>query len=139
MRDDVRCLGILSTQAYSYFKRYPLDKLLYKLLVSAISLGRVTSRSPPRSSHLDVFSSSNRLQVFGACHGDSPDPDNEKLIASHFRLLEVADQVLIAHAVYTYLVTYVHERTVMLCANPHWAAIGDDSISSSPLQCGRLL
>lgn len=27
------CLGVLSTQAYTYFKRYPLDKPFYKALV----------------------------------------------------------------------------------------------------------
>lgn len=29
------CLGVLSTQAYTYFKRYPLDKPFYKALVRA--------------------------------------------------------------------------------------------------------
>ncbi len=33
MWDRNRCLGIQSMQTYSYFKRYPLDKPLYKLLV----------------------------------------------------------------------------------------------------------
>ncbi|KAI0769987.1 hypothetical protein C8Q74DRAFT_1369224 [Fomes fomentarius] len=68
------CLGILSTQAYSYFKRYPLDKLFYKLLVAGLWL------------------------------------------------LEVADQILIAHAVYTYLVTNWGQFNILV-APPVWSLI----------------
>ncbi|TFK93089.1 hypothetical protein K466DRAFT_161092 [Polyporus arcularius HHB13444] len=68
------CLGILSTQAYSYFKRYPLDKRFYKLLVAFLWL------------------------------------------------LEVGDQCLIAHAVYTYLVSNWGLVTILL-AKPVWSLV----------------
>ncbi|KAI0657330.1 hypothetical protein C8Q70DRAFT_919562 [Cubamyces menziesii] len=69
------CLGVLSTQAYTYFKRYPLDKLFYKYLV------RVAKK-----------------------------------------LIEVADQALIAHAVYTYLVSNWGVVTILI-APPIWSLI----------------
>ncbi|KAI0712261.1 hypothetical protein C8Q76DRAFT_845525 [Earliella scabrosa] len=68
------CLGILSTQAYSYFKRYPLDKPFYKCLVAGLWL------------------------------------------------LEFADQILIAHAVYTYLVTNWGHPSILIAA-PVWSLI----------------
>ncbi|KAI0335801.1 hypothetical protein GY45DRAFT_703731 [Cubamyces sp. BRFM 1775] len=68
------CLGVLSTQAYTYFKRYPLDKLFYKYLVVGLWL------------------------------------------------IEVADQVLIAHAVYTYLVSNWGIVTILI-APPVWSLI----------------
>ncbi|KAH9891742.1 hypothetical protein C8Q73DRAFT_650522 [Cubamyces lactineus] len=69
------CLGVLSTQAYTYFKRYPLDKQFYKYLVRVASM-----------------------------------------------LIEVADQVLIAHAVYTYLVSNWGVVTILI-APPVWSLI----------------
>ncbi|KAI9058474.1 hypothetical protein FKP32DRAFT_1680873 [Trametes sanguinea] len=68
------CLGVLSTQAYTYFKRYPLDKVFYKGLVIGLWL------------------------------------------------IEVADQALIAHAVYTYLVSNWGVITVLL-SPPVWSLI----------------
>ncbi|CDO74441.1 hypothetical protein BN946_scf184972.g8 [Trametes cinnabarina] len=68
------CLGVLSTQAYTYFKRYPLDKPFYKGLVVGLWL------------------------------------------------IEVADQALIAHAVYTYLVSNWGVITILL-APPVWSLI----------------
>ncbi|RPD77708.1 hypothetical protein L226DRAFT_568724 [Lentinus tigrinus ALCF2SS1-7] len=68
------CLGVLSTQAYSYFKRYPLDKRFYKWLVAGLWL------------------------------------------------LEVGDQCLIAHAVYTYLVSNWGVVTILL-APPVWSLV----------------
>lgn len=38
------CLGVLSTQAYTYFKRYPLDKPFYKLLVRDAKLAAYSWR-----------------------------------------------------------------------------------------------
>ncbi|KAH9851829.1 hypothetical protein C2E23DRAFT_732426 [Lenzites betulinus] len=70
------CLGVLSTQAYTYFRRYPLDKPFYKGLV--VGLWCV--------------------------------------------LLEIADQALIAHAVYSYLVTYWGAVEVLI-APPIWSLI----------------
>ncbi|PIL22636.1 hypothetical protein GSI_15327 [Ganoderma sinense ZZ0214-1] len=68
------CLGIQSMQTYSYFKRFPLDKPLYKLL------------------------------VFGLL------------------LIEYTDQALIAHAVYTYLVSNWGSLPV-LAKPPLWSLI----------------
>ncbi|KAL7279869.1 hypothetical protein ACG7TL_006278 [Trametes sanguinea] len=68
------CLGVLSTQAYTYFKRYPLDKVFYKALVIGLWL------------------------------------------------IEVADQALIAHAVYTYLVSNWGVITILL-SPPVWSLI----------------
>ncbi|KAI0754875.1 hypothetical protein C8Q80DRAFT_1266413 [Daedaleopsis nitida] len=68
------CLGILSTQVYSYFKRYPLDKTFYKLLVAGLWL------------------------------------------------IEFGDQALIAHAVYTYLISNWGLLTILV-APPVWSLI----------------
>ncbi|KAI0667616.1 hypothetical protein C8Q78DRAFT_981628 [Trametes maxima] len=68
------CLGVLSTQAYSYFKRYPLDKPFYKILVAGLWL------------------------------------------------IELADQALISHAVYSYLVSNWGVVTI-LTSPPIWSLI----------------
>ncbi|KAI0647960.1 hypothetical protein C8Q79DRAFT_1008335 [Trametes meyenii] len=68
------CLGVLSTQAYSYFKRYPLDKPFYKILVIGLWL------------------------------------------------IELADQALISHAVYSYLVSNWGVITI-LTSPPIWSLI----------------
>ncbi|KAI0632215.1 hypothetical protein C8Q77DRAFT_909353 [Trametes polyzona] len=68
------CLGVLSTQAYTYFKRYPLDKPFYKFLVVGLWL------------------------------------------------IEIADQALIAHAVYSYVVTNWGVITILF-APPVWSLI----------------
>ncbi|KAL1950560.1 hypothetical protein VTO73DRAFT_5684 [Trametes versicolor] len=68
------CLGVLSTQAYTYFKRYPLDKPFYKALVVGLWL------------------------------------------------IELADQALISHAVYSYLVTNWGIVTILV-AKPIWSLI----------------
>ncbi|KAI0826901.1 hypothetical protein BC628DRAFT_1418951 [Trametes gibbosa] len=68
------CLGVLSTQAYTYFRRYPLDKPFYKGLVVGLWL------------------------------------------------IEVADQALIAHAMYSYLVSYWGDASILI-ARPIWSLI----------------
>ncbi|EJF63324.1 hypothetical protein BD309DRAFT_949383 [Dichomitus squalens] len=68
------CLGVLCMQSYSYFKRYPLDKTFYKLLVAGVLL------------------------------------------------LELADQALISHAVYTYTVSNWGVLTILL-KPPVWSLV----------------
>ncbi|KAI1790157.1 hypothetical protein LXA43DRAFT_1062311 [Ganoderma leucocontextum] len=78
------CLGIQTMQTYAYFKRYPLDKSLYKLLFRIL-----TARTPTMNAD---------------------------------RIIEFADQSLIAHAMYTYLVSNWGELAILL-KPPLWSLI----------------
>lgn len=85
--------GVLTSQAFTYFRRYPLDKPAYKVLVSRIEL----------CSTLELILTVWRLPLFG---------EHELSIHLCFSLpdlrgLELVDQIFVGYAVYVYVVTYV--------------------------------
>ena len=95
------CLGILTMQTYSYFKRYPHDKPFYKLLVRRVACchSLLNTSLTPRCSRL--------LGGFAMVRVARVRYRGQMLTDAVIRALEFADQALIAHAVYTYLITCV--------------------------------
>ena len=91
-------------QTYSYFKRYPLDKTFYKLLVRSVALcvRRRNSTQILTGCFLVRTGCGSAVRMSYSCLR------SVVLTAVDVcRLIELADQALISHAVYTYLVRYV--------------------------------
>ena len=83
--------GILTTQMFIYFRRYPRDKIGYKILVSLLFLRSASNsncRGPGRRDMVS-FTPNSSLNVALDCH----------------RFLELIDQIFVGYSIYYYTIS----------------------------------